>query len=255
MNVDSSQGRTAIDLQPSSGGVPRWRIAVGALVIVYGALLLLENLGVPHLDPVERAYVPFAAFVMGVVYLLNACSSLGRTIGVVIVIASGAWTYASIAEIRVDFGFWWPLILMALGLIFLLRAREPMTGAGGLLGRRATLIGAGPAGSTQASAVAFWSGVRRRVTSAAFSRAEFVAVMGGIEADLRPAATAGGTAVIEVFVLMGGIEITVPPDWAVVNRAVVVMGGVTDRSTGTQGAAHTLEIHGVVLMGGVEIKT
>jgi hypothetical protein len=79
--------------------------------------------------------------------------------------------------------------------------------------------------------------------------------MGGIEADLRPASTAGGTAVIEVFVLMGGIEITVPPDWAVVNRAVVVMGGVNDRSTGTQGATHTLEIHGVVLMGGVEIKT
>jgi predicted membrane protein len=93
------------------------------------------------------------------------------------------------------------------------------------------------------------------VTSAAFSRADFVAVMGGIEADLRPAATAGGTAVIEVFVLMGGIEITVPPDWAVVNRAAVVMGGVTDHSSGAQGAAHTLYIQGVVLMGGVEIKT
>jgi hypothetical protein len=33
------------------------------------------------------------------------------------------------------------------------------------------------------------------------------------------------------------------------------MGGVTDHSSGAQGAAHTLYIQGVVLMGGVEIKT
>lgn len=245
MSVDSGERRTAIDLRPSGRTAPRWRTAIGALVIGYGAVLLLENLGVAHLDRIERAYVPFAALVMGVVYLLNACSSAGRTMGVIIVIAAGAWTYASLTGARVDFGFWWPLVLMAMGVVFLLRAREPVAGRGGAV----------PPGPSQASAVAVWSGVRRRVTSAAFSRADFVAVMGGIEADLRPAATAGGTAVIEVFVLMGGIEITVPPDWAVVNRAAVVMGGVTDRSTGTQGATHTLEIHGVVVMGGVEIKT
>ena len=55
--------------------------------------------------------------------------------------------------------------------------------------------------------------------------------------------------------MMGGIEITVPPDWAVVNRAAVIMGGVTDHSTGAQGAANTLYIQGVVMMGGIEIKT
>lgn len=255
MSTDAGSGRTSIDLQPSGGSSPAWRIALGALVIGYGAVLLLENLGVPHLYLIERAYVPFAAFVLGIVYMLTACSAHGRTIGTIVVIAAGAWTYASLVDIRVDFGFWWPIALMALGVVFLLRAREPVDAARGAAGRRATIIGAWPSGSREASAVAVWSGVRRRIASAAFSRADFVAVMGGIEADLRPAATAGGTAVIEVFVLMGGIEITVPPDWAVVNRAVVVMGGVTDRSTGTQGAAHTLEIHGVVLMGGVEIKT
>jgi hypothetical protein len=243
--MDPGRGRTTIDLQPARGGGPAWRIALGALVIGYGAVLLLENLGVAHVYRIERAYIPFAVFVLGVVGLLNACSSLGRTIGAVAVIGGGAWTYASLMGIRVDVGFWWPLVLMALGVIFLFRAREPVTSPGSGV----------PAGPSQASAVAFWSGVRRRITSAAFSRADFMAVMGGIEADLRPATTAGGVAVIEVFVLMGGIEITVPPDWAVVNRAAVIMGGVTDRSTGTQGAANTLEIHGVVIMGGVEIKT
>jgi hypothetical protein len=155
----------------------------------------------------------------------------------------------------VDAGFWWPIILMGVGAMFLLRGREPepepvVTGA--------PETGAAPGvtgTSSSASAVAVWSGVRRRITSAAFSRADLVAVMGGIEIDLRPATTAGGQAVIEVFALMGSIDITVPPDWAVVNQAIVLMGGVTDRSTGAQGAANTLVIRGVVMMGGVEIKT
>ena len=58
--------------------------------------------------------------------------------------------------------------------------------------------------------------------------------MGGIEMDLRPASTATGDAVIDVFVMWGGIEITVPPDWAVVNHILPIMGGVVDKSTWEQ---------------------
>jgi predicted membrane protein len=52
--------------------------------------------------------------------------------------------------------------------------------------------------------------------------------MGGIELDLRQAGTENGTAVIDVFVLWGGIEITVPPDWAVSNEITPIMGGAED---------------------------
>jgi predicted membrane protein len=229
-----------------------WRSAIGVLVVGYGAVRLLDNLAFP-VHVIERAYVPFAVLVLGAIKTLQAATPLGRIVGAIVVLGGGAWTYASLLGIRVDVGFWWPIALMALGVIVLLRAREAAGDDAAAAGPRVTGVNA--TGPSQASAVAFWSGVRRRVTSAAFSRAEFVAVMGGVEVDLRPATTAGGHAVIEVFVLMGGIEITVPPDWAVINRAVVVMGGVTDHSTGAQGAANTLVIRGMVLMGGVEVKT
>jgi hypothetical protein len=67
--------------------------------------------------------------------------------------------------------------------------------------------------------------------------------------------TVGGQAVIDVFVVMGGLEITVPPDWTVANEALVIMGGIDDRSSGSAGASQTLIIRGFILMGGVEIKT
>src|SRR5579864_3978322 len=252
METDPPRGVMGVQIVPRpTSGV--WRSVIGVLVVGYGAVLLLYNLGFP-VHALERAYLPFGVLVLGAVKTLQAYTPRGRTVGAIVVLGAGAWTYARLVGIRVDVGFWWPIALMALGVIFLLRAREPAgVDPADPAGPRVTVASA--AGPSQASAVAFWSGVRRRVTSAAFSRAEFVAVMGGVEVDLRPATTAGGQAVIEVFVLMGGIEITVPPDWVVVNRAVVVMGGVTDRSTGAQGAANTLVIQGIVLMGGVEVKT
>src|SRR5690348_14727059 len=70
----------------------------------------------------------------------------------------------------------------------------------------------------QFSDFAFWSGVKRRITSPAFKGADFTAVMGGGELDLRGASTAEGPAVIDLFIVMGGLEITVPADWAVSNE-------------------------------------
>jgi predicted membrane protein len=58
-----------------------------------------------------------------------------------------------------------------------------------------------------------------------------------------------------VFVVWGGIEIVVPPDWAVSNQVTAIMGGVEDQSSGTQMSTHRLVIKGMVLMGGVTIKT
>jgi predicted membrane protein len=105
------------------------------------------------------------------------------------------------------------------------------------------------------SEVAVWAGKQRRIAEPSFRRADLTAIMGGVELDLRAAGTASGEAVIDVFVMWGGIEIWVPPNWAVVNKVGVLMGGVEDKSTGTQDARHRLIVRGFVVMGGMEIKT
>jgi len=56
-------------------------------------------------------------------------------------------------------------------------------------------------------------------------------------------------------VMWGGVEIWVPPEWAVSNQVGLLMGGAEDKSSGTQDARHRLIVRGFVLMGGVEIKT
>ena len=80
------------------------------------------------------------------------------------------------------------------------------------------------------------------------------AFMGGCAIDLRQAAI-HGEAVIDVFAMWGGIEISVPDTWTVIDRVTPIMGGVED-STRAPGnpQGHTLIVRGVVVMGGIEIK-
>ena len=58
-----------------------------------------------------------------------------------------------------------------------------------------------------------------------------------------------------MFAWWGGIEITVPPDWAVSNQVVVFMGGADDRVPARRTRAIAWWCAGFVVMGGVEIKT
>ena len=104
------------------------------------------------------------------------------------------------------------------------------------------------------SAMAILGGVSRGNNSRSFRGADLLAIMGGLQIDLRQAAI-HGEAVMDVFVMWGGVEIRVPEDWTVSSRIVPLMAGVEDKTRPPQGAStHRLVLRGFALMGGVEIK-
>jgi hypothetical protein len=88
--------------------------------------------------------------------------------------------------------------------------------------------------------------------------------MGGAQLDLRQAIIPPGEeAALDIFIVMGGCEIFVPPTWTVETPLVPVMGGVDDkRLPPLPGAdnlggrpAPRLVLRGLILMGGIEIKS
>jgi LiaF transmembrane domain len=112
----------------------------------------------------------------------------------------------------------------------------------------------GADGHSVVRATAILSGVKLASTSRTFRGGDLTAVMGGCEVDLRQAAI-NGEAVIDVFSMWGGIEIRVPDDWVVVNQGTPILGAVEDKTRPTPGAgAHRLIVLGVVVMSGVEVK-
>jgi predicted membrane protein len=192
-----------------------------------------------------------------------------------------------------DYLRFWPVVLIAIGLVHVSQAKTAAGSIGGgiwilagtvLLGNRIglfdaniwnfwplilVLVGArivwqtmnanrvpeaGDSGAT-VSAIAVMGGFERRVTSHEFRGGEITAFMGGGKLDLRDAMPAGGQAVINVFSMMGGFEIIVPETWRVISEVTPFMGGIEDKSrTSTNPAAPCLILRGFLMMGGVTLK-
>jgi predicted membrane protein len=221
------------------------QIILGLLIVAFGVILTLDNLEYVEAGRILR-YWPLLLVAFGLARALsNNCTS-GRVSGGIMVII-GLWLVADdLWGVPIDFERWWPMFIVAAGALIVFRAMR----GGGEKGPEAQTLS-----DSQFSEVAVWAGKVRRISSPVFRRADLTAIMGGVEVDLRAAATGGQEAVIDVFAWWGGIEITVPPDWAVSNQVVVFMGGVEDRSSGTQDSRNRLVLRGFVVMGGVEVKT
>lgn len=83
-----------------------------------------------------------------------------------------------------------------------------------------------------------------------------VAVMGGVELDLREAIFPPGVTEIQVFTMWGGVEIIVPPGMNVESQGIALMGGfeyMADSSIHPDPHAPTLRVTGIALMAGVEV--
>ncbi|MBW0119486.1 DUF1707 SHOCT-like domain-containing protein [Pseudonocardia abyssalis] len=112
-----------------------------------------------------------------------------------------------------------------------------------------------PDGVTGPSAsVAIMSGCHRSGEWVVPSRHSAVALMGGVELDLRHARFTGPDTTITAVAIMGGIEITVPEHLHVEVDGIGLMGGFDGRGAGVRQGGPRVRITGVALMGGVEVK-
>jgi hypothetical protein len=108
------------------------------------------------------------------------------------------------------------------------------------------------------------SGVKRVAAAVPFYGTEVTACMGGAYLDLRRAIVPpGGEAVLDLFVVIGGCDLILPPHWIVSAPLVAVMGGIDDKrivpppsiiDDGSAASPPRLVIRGFVMMGGVTIR-
>ena len=104
-------------------------------------------------------------------------------------------------------------------------------------------------------AFAFMGRYEQRVVTDAFRGGEAAAVMGRLEVDLREAEMAGDSAVIDIRVAMGRVELRVPEHWTVASNLGPGLGGssVIRASTEAEAGAPVLTLRGPMLMGAVVV--
>ena len=103
--------------------------------------------------------------------------------------------------------------------------------------------------------VAIMSGARRMGRWVVPRTYVSVAVMGGVELDLREAQFSEPVVTLHAYTVMGGIQITVPEDVDVDVSGLAFMGGFDHNASGPGvPGAPQVRVLGFALMGGVEVR-
>ena len=220
------------------------RLLLGLSIVTLGVVLLLGSAGVLDAGEIIDRWWPLVIVAAGLLTLVERPPAMLR--GVLVTLAGGVlllFTTETVDESAWDFV--WPVAIVAVGLVVLLRWR----------GR--ALPGAAEAGDDVVRATAVLGGPHIVSTSPHFRGGWLTAFFGGITLDLRQARLDPGGATINATAAFGGVEILVPRGWRIALRATPILGGAedkTDRSAPIDDDAPTLRVDAVTVLGGLEIK-
>ena len=104
--------------------------------------------------------------------------------------------------------------------------------------------------------VAILSGATRKGAWHAEPVITVLTVLGGAELDFRDAVLPGKEVTVRAISVLGGVEITVPPEMHVVDNGVAILGGREIKGgAGNVGPdSPVLRIEGVCVLGGLEVR-
>ena len=247
------------------------RELVGVVIILIGFGFLMSTMGIfPFASIFARFWLPALFLGIGVWQMSRAHGSEGRFVGLFF-LAFGVVILLNNLDIFGPFGFRLrqlivPGILIFIGMRLLLRAHSRGEDRGDRdwerRERRRVRIETSGIDSEPSSdssdfidATAVLGGFNRKCSSQQFRGGDITAVMGGGKLDLRDAKIHGDEAVLDVFTMMGGMEIHVPHDWMIEQRFTPILGGYEDRTKQDgQAGAKRLTIKGLTIMGGVVVS-
>ncbi len=241
------------------------RLVIGLAVLVVGVLLLLNNLDIGidiEIGQILKLW-PVIPLILGLNWLFLSFGSTeaeggrkvyfswGQFVTALIFIAIGiVFLGRNLKLFEVDlslfFNLLWPVLLILIG-ISLLRGRAQNGGG------RFTFMGGTNIGGAQP-----WK----------LESGSYFSLMGGIEMDLTAAEIDEGETLLDLTAVMGGIDVKIPRDLAVIYEGSAVLGGVSfkDQEDGgivggrrveynlTPESSRVLRIQARAILGGVEIK-
>lgn len=235
---------------------------IGAAVILAGFLFLIDNLGWIDLE-MHLHFWPFVLMAVGATTLAQAPRrGSGAALAGIFMLGFGFLSLLKgLGLIYISWKVIFPIGIIAVGLMMVLRARRRTSSsvADAIADidnpDRSALftVSEGETGERVLDLTAVLGGFQRKVTSQDFRGGDITSVMGGVDLDMRTASL-NGTAVLNVFALMGGISIKVPIDWSVELEGTPIMGGFDEKTMQPKDASKRLVVRGTAIMGGVEIR-
>lgn len=216
-------------------------LLIGLVIIVVGVIALLMNLGY-HVNINLWDYWPLILVLIGLSRLFQPREYRNLWFGLVFTAVGVLFLLDNFGLIHFGFSELWPFILVIVGIAILRH------GYGGSRDRATD--------SDYIDHSAILGGGEYRYTSKTLKGGKLFGFMGGCEVDLRQADIQGDGMTIDVFIVMGGVEIKVPESWQVTVQGLPLMGGLSNNTSRGQEVApgKKLLVKGTAIMGGIEVK-
>ncbi|MHA4870867.1 LiaI-LiaF-like domain-containing protein [Duganella sp. PWIR1] len=229
---------------------PATQMIIGLFVIGLGMLFLLDNLGWMDLD-LRIHLIPTVLIGAGILKVMQTRTQSGIVIGGVMIAAGSLIMLKEMGFIDIGWRTLWPLLMIAAGVAVVVKSTTNRK----VLEQQVLdpLAKSDPESAVNYTAI--MGGFKHRITTQDFRGGEITAIMGGCDLDLRQSSIVGD-AVLNVFVMCGGITLKVPIDWTVVFDGTPIMGAFDEKTvppTGP-GSGKRLIVRGYVIMGGMEVR-
>jgi cell wall-active antibiotic response 4TMS protein YvqF len=216
-----------------------FRVWIGAVLVAFGLLWLLDAVGVLAAGPLIGRWWPLAIVALGGLAVVA-----GRRLtpgAVALILVGGGLLVSRLSMTDVGRVFWPGLAVVVGGWLLMDFARRHDHDANV---------------ADREDVFALLGGSRVINRSPRFRHANVSAILGGATLDLREAGLDTG-ARIDALALFGGVEVIVPPGWRVHLSGLPLFGGYQDKTSGRDilaADAPVLTVVATAVFGGVEVK-
>ena len=224
------------------------RTIIALAIIVAGIVLLAENLGMNiHINIWE--WWPLIIIFIGISQLMLPSVLRQPLSGIILIFVGLVFMGNTLDIFYFDLGDLWPVFLILAGASMLRRHSR----------NKNDLV----SDQDMLNISMILGGGEYRFNSKMFKGGKITAIMGGGTLDLTEAEMEGNEAELDVFALMGGLEIRIPKHWHLYVSATPILGSVEDKTynahNGSSGpdmpsTGKRLTINGSLIMGGLEVR-
>ena len=226
------------------------RVYFGLFLIGIGLIWIFERLDIipPFVDDILISW-QMLLIAIGLFVVIGG----NRTTGLVLILIGGVFLLPEVIQIPYELRrMVWPLLLVGVGVILLLRHLGSSHEERIIEGKSKSI--------DYFDDFIVFGGREIFVTSTNLLGGKTTSIFGGTEYDMRRTVLSQNGAVVDCLCLFGGCTFKVPPEWTVKNEMNTIFGGFADKrgsafhNDSAVDPSKILVLKGFTAFGGVEVK-